>query len=527
MALLVRALLLIVYPFDGLYTEDSYFYLVATRRLVDVWTAPERLLEWLTVRGGSPISNWPLGFHIQMALAANLTGLNAASGQAVSLLAGVLTPVWTALLAWKLKLHGQGENSTGYYSIPALAAALLAGLIMAFSPLAVGASLVAMADMSGVHWATLGVLLAVTYFLDERERPWLGLLAGLCLGLAAVTRYIYPLLLTPVALFAIVGARGNSRQGSGSLSRQVGKLAIVFAMPILLLSLQLLHNWMHPTPGLPSPVIGTWDPLNAFRSNFEGPDGRQSYDQPIAIFYLLRPLMSTTSIGPALALFVVLGLIALVSRSNRRAAALLLSWWLLFAGFYSGTIYQADRFVLSYLPPMAIIAGFGLALALEWLWRLRESGTFAALSLRRSELIVGFLALLPVIVGLALQARSAWTSHQAMVAIKGDYLAATRCLDNAAPANPAAPVFSFGVTFALEEYTQIDARELYFESPDSIEKRLATNDGEVRGLLAIPKGFEGQWGETPMGEAVRHITENYELAALPCPGTTFSLFEIR
>jgi hypothetical protein len=468
-----------------------------------------------------------------MALAANVTGLNAASGQAVSLLAGVLTPVWTALLAWKAQACAHGDSTLRTDPRARFAGALFAGLIVAFSTLAVGSSLVAMADMAGVHWATLGTLLAVIYLRNEKQRLWLGLLAGLCLGLAAVTRYIYPLLLAPVALFAIVGGKADLRQGVSHPSRQLGKPAgvrhasplLVFAPPLVLLSLQLLHNLIHPTPGLPSPVIGAWDPLNAFRSSFEGPDGRQSYSQPVAFFYLVRPLLSTSSLGPALALFFGLGLIALYGHDTRRSAALLLSWWLLFAGFYSGTTYQTDRFVLSYLPPLAIIAGLGLSLSLAWMARARSA--WPVTSARKRALFGGFLVLLLALVGLGLQAQAAVTAHRAVVATKADYLAAAGCLKSAASDRRDVPVFTFGVSFALEEYSQVKARELYFESSESIAVTLSNSRGDVRGLLALPQHFEAQWSNTTMGHAVRHLTQNYRLAELPCPGTTFSLFEIR
>src|SRR5947208_3497398 len=97
-SLAFRGLLLLLFPFDGLYGQDAFFYLTATQDLVKVWTDPGKLWQWLTVWGTPPISVWPLGYHLQMALVSPLTGLNAAAGQVISFVAGTLTPVLTSML---------------------------------------------------------------------------------------------------------------------------------------------------------------------------------------------------------------------------------------------------------------------------------------------------------------------------------------------------------------------------------------------------------------------------------------------
>jgi hypothetical protein len=114
-----------------------------------------------------------------------------------------------------------------------------------------------------------------------------------------------------------------------------------------------------------------------------------------------------------------------------------------------------------------------------------------------------------------------------VVATKADYLAATDCLERATSDRRGVPVFTFALTFALQEYTEVEARELYFESPESIATTLSSSTGEVRGLLALPQRFEVQWGNSPVGEAVRYLARYYQPVELPCPGTSFRLFEIR
>jgi hypothetical protein len=296
----------------------------------------------------------------------------------------------------------------------------------------------------------------------------------------------------------------------------------------VLYALQLLHNAIHLVPTLPSPVIATWTPSNVFGTNFVGPDGRQSFVQPMFVFYLVRPFLSTSALGPAVALFVLSGAAALFVRRLFAQGGLLLGWFLTFAGFYSGSIYQADRFVLSYLPPLAVLAGLGLA----WLLGIVAArGQLAGSRARLHLLAVGAaLAILAVAQsGLVIQAGAARASVRELYTTKQAYLAGARCLvGRAGDGPPTVPVFSFAVTFTLKEYTLLRPRELYFETPASVDAALASAGNPVRGYLILPvQGFEEQWQETPMGATYRHLTARYHLVEVACPDTSFTLFEIR
>src|SRR5438093_7364438 len=130
-ALAVRAALLGYYPFDGLYGQDAFYYLSATHRLIDTWTDPSRLWSWLSAWGSPPLSVWPLGYHAQMALASLFVGRGPASGQVVSLIAGVLTAIWTCLLT--LRISQIAANPPAGTRRAVLAGAVLAGLIMSVS----------------------------------------------------------------------------------------------------------------------------------------------------------------------------------------------------------------------------------------------------------------------------------------------------------------------------------------------------------------------------------------------------------
>jgi len=287
-------------PFDGLYGQDAYFYLQATRTLADIWSEPQSLWTWLTSAGSPPISVWPLGFHIQMALASLVVGAGPLSGQILSLIAGVLTPVITTVLFVALAgLAGERVGILRSLDLGTWAGSLFSGLVVAASALSIRSSVVVMADMTGVMWATLGALLATLFVSNENPRTRTGLLAGLCLGIASVTRYIYPLLLLPV--LAMVAIMIYSRDGRSGFREQAGlflRRSLPAVLPVVVLvGLQLLHNIIHPMPGLPSPVISAWSPGNALGTSFDSPDGHLEYSTPMIAFFISSPSTSRTTAG--------------------------------------------------------------------------------------------------------------------------------------------------------------------------------------------------------------------------------------
>ena len=519
LAVLFRAWLLMRHPFDGLYGQDAYFYLTATRDLVKAWTDPARLSSWLTTWGTPPTSIWPLGYHIQVMLVALFTGLNASAGQALSLGAGVLTSALCPLIsieAWR-----QASHETAGAPLPAYVAvgALLSGLIMAASGLAVNSSVVMMADMPSVAWATLGVYLALLYVGRDGNSTRLGILAGLCFGVASVTRYIYPLLLVPVLAYALLAMRVADVRSARSTARSLFPLV---APSIALVSLQLLHNLIHPMASIASPVITNWNPLNLPGTHFTGPDGQLTYTHSMASFFFIRPLVTYDAIGPLLVIFLTIGVIWLAASRAIAVFGLLVGWWLLFAVFYSGSIYQADRFIISYLPALAVLCGLG---ATTVLWvassMARVNLAFAAYA---GVALVGMVSG----AGLLLSAREANAAVRNLAAGKQDYLAASGCVRSLVGQTSRTPVFSFGVTFTLSEYTATNPRELYLETPQSVDAAVKSSEGPVRGYLILPLDrFEAQWGATPMGATYHHLQSAYRLLPLACPGTSLSLFEIR
>jgi hypothetical protein len=521
-ALLIRAVSLISAPFDGLYGQDAYFYLQASRTLASIWSDPSKLWGWLTIAGTPPVSVWPLGYHVQMALASLLVGPGPASGQVLSLTAGVLTPAFTALLFVRLThLAGYTEGTQQALSGPAWFGALCAGLIMASSAVAVRASVVVMADMTGAMWATLGALLVLHYSAGTAPRTRSGLAAGLALAVASVTRYIYPLMLFP-SLAQLALRTESERTRLLTLSSVIRRSVPVVVPVVVLVGLQLLHNRLHPTPGLPSPVISNWSPANAFASSFDTSDGHLSYNMPMFFFFLARPLYAPTMLGSAFGILSLVGAVV-VTRRHFSVIPLTIGWWLLFALFYSGNTYQADRFVLSYLPPLAVLSGWGLMFLME-----RATGFALSLTSGAASRLALALPLLFALAGLFVLTSASASDYRQLVDGKNDYLAATNCLKAHAGMDATIPIITFGATFTVQQYTGFAARDLYYETPKTLADSLGPSNGTTLGYLLLPlSGFEAQWGGTAMGEAYRSLKANYKLEPLSCPGSSLSLFAIR
>ncbi|MFL5734364.1 MAG: hypothetical protein ACJ78Q_14350 [Chloroflexia bacterium] len=553
-ALLVRATLLWTMPFDGLYGQDAFYYQSATNTLIDTWTDPSRLARWLTSWGAPPISVWPLGYHLQSALAALILGRGPTSGQAVSLLAGTLTAAWTALLTLRISHLGvmgpeernavpsnSGSLATRYSLLatryPVLPGALLAGLIIAVSALAVRSSVVVMADMAGLQWATLGALLALLYLDVGVRSAKLGLLTGVCIGLASLTRYIYPLLLLPVLGAVVLAWKRRGVGDSAGRLPLVGAMLAILLPALLIFAPQVAHNFIHPMQSvLPSPVIASWSPQHAWQGSFDGPDGHLEYRWPMALFYLVLPLLSAHAVGLAFAPFLLLGLVWILRTPTQVAAVLVVGWWLCFAGFYSGNIYQADRFVLSFLPPLAVLAGLGLNRFIAFVLPGVRTGASANPEPSRRFLMPGFLAIvaIPVLIslaGLVAALNSAVADYLTLYTGKQDYLQAVHCVqDVASESRTGLPLLTFQITFAMRQYTTLDAHELYAETPNSVDALLNRSpaNGAARGYLVLPlAGFETQWGHTQVGRTYQHLQTAYQLDTLPCPGTSFTTFEIR
>jgi 4-amino-4-deoxy-L-arabinose transferase-like glycosyltransferase len=207
-------------------------------------------------------------------------------------------------------------------------------------------SVVIMADMPALFWATLASWLLVrTWPVEVKTLPELhetqlhrghGGLAGLVLGLAVATRWIYGLLALPFAAYALVQTR-RFRTWRFLFIPVLGGLGVL--LPQLWLSLNrpdsLLHNWLL-----------NWRPMNAFARQFAHVDGDYAYTLPVALYYL-QPLSHPNYMVPVLGLAALWGAWSLWRRRIWQPLILLGGWFGVVYLFLAGIPYENFRFGLT------------------------------------------------------------------------------------------------------------------------------------------------------------------------------------
>ncbi len=446
-ALAVRLVLLAQQPFDGLYGQDAYAY----------FAQAQAMQEWLATGAPLPAFFWPLGYPLLLAGKFAVLGATAATGQAVSLLMGAaLAPLACALA------RAAGVNRPG---------AALAGLLLAANGQAIQSSLVLMADVPALVWASLSAGLLL-FGLRRAEGRWVAL-AGLALGAAVVTRWVYLLLWLPFAAAYLAGRR--SWRG-GLLG------AAAFALVVLP---QLLISAASPFPTLNHAWVRGWSPLNAFARDFVNVDGVFHYSQINAAFYA-APVFDPYFLAPLAVPLVALGLIAV-----RGAPRLLLAGWAA-AGwlFLAGIPYQNIRFGLMLSPPLAALAGAGFG----WLWERRAPGAGS-----RAALIGGAIAALAWMLMVSLPRAGEFITLQ-----QADR-DAVRWAAALIPAQ--ATVYTSGLTLALRLAADAEVVELYGWGPAELRESVQTGDF----VLVNRWQIDHQWTGLPMQAAMLDLERERRL----------------
>jgi hypothetical protein len=150
LALLIRLGVSLYWQFDGLYGQDAFAYF-------DQAMAIRQNLP----QGQPPPTDffWPNGYPLLIALFSLWVGQTALAGQLPSLLCGA----WLASLAFLLSrdLLGDISSNDKIFSTRSDFGGILAGLIVATAGQPILSSVVVMADIPALFWATLGVWLSV------------------------------------------------------------------------------------------------------------------------------------------------------------------------------------------------------------------------------------------------------------------------------------------------------------------------------------------------------------------------------
>ena len=296
--------------FDGLYGQDPFAY-------YDYATGPLR--SALLALQLPPPFTWPPGYPLLVALASFVVGTVPRAGQVVSLLAGALVPIFTALLArevcesvesggWRVKSEvlspEQAESSGPIWRHPASPSTLHSPLSTLFVPLLAGllaalvgqlwqSSVVVMADTTGLASATIGMWALARYGRNDSPRPasvaWL-LFAAATLAFAILTRWAYALVAIPATAYALIVLARRGRATAFRHGLAAGLMVLLVFSPLILSTLRSILSPIESTvPYIVDLQVYSWNPLNALRREFVTSDGLLSYPWPNGLWYALAP----------------------------------------------------------------------------------------------------------------------------------------------------------------------------------------------------------------------------------------------
>ncbi len=507
------AYLLARFPFDGLTGQDSYAYYYQARELWDgFWGLP--VPQWPFV--GEGLYHWPVGYHLHLMLGFLFGGQSEVGGRLITLAMAVLTPLLVACLVGLLwHTASRLERSL---------AGAIAGAILLFTGIYNRASITLMADVPAIFWVTLAMCCLLRAWSPGREviilsagRVRWALASGASLGIAILLRYVSILLVAPVILYLLFWYRGNRLKSPSLVS---GKIRL--SLPILAAGASVCALIPQLAYTLTRATIQTGDsatsvvlsPGNFFKTTLSGPDGTQTFAHPMAAFYFLDPLYETSLglLSPLYLPSLIVGVVVLFRQRNWGLVALVISWALLPPLFLSGGLYQAHRFVIMYLPPLAAFIGIG---AVRFAHDIAEV-VYRRGSLRKiSTAGIGAAIALSIVAGLIQSARAsnmlasdlALSKNRELEVITATKQAGT--YPGATEGRPRAVVF--GLSAAIYHYTGWPVLDIYNHDHDEIAQFLLGNGPR---LAVVPEAsMLTQWAGTPSGERWEWLRSHYRLVA--------------
>ena len=480
--------LLALFPYDGLYGQDSYAYYGQSfawwRELAGERQPPNGLYSSQEFR-------WPVGYHLHIMLGFLLGGTGAWGGWALNIAMTAATPTLVYLLSSSVWSSASGNPRSAFRIVAGLTAAAL--LLLSGTYIRMGLSL--MADVPALFWALVGYVCALRAWplaAPDRDKGgvW-ALLSGGALGIAVLTRYGALLLVPPLLVYLALRWHGEKR-----MPRNVGWVALGFFAALIP---QVAYLLTHEAGAGYSAFLGDWSLTNLFATNVTSADGAATYDYPMLVFFLAVPLVSASAgflhylMLPAFAL----GLWALVRLKAWPVLGLLLTWWLLPVLSFSGTPYQAHRFVILYLPALLIPVGIGVAVAIR-AWRVTPI----------PRLLAGAL-----VAATAAGAWQGWEGTRGWMAIhaafKEEERQVLRIARATAPSGDTPRVVSFGLTAAIYHYTGWPILDIYNHDEAALERFLG---GPGPRIVVVPEEqMATKWARTPSGKRWRWLLDSYEL----------------
>jgi len=459
------------WQFDGLYGQDAFAYFdqaVAITHNLPLGQLPP--LNFF----------WPDGYPLLSAISMVIVGQTALAGQLVSVLCGAAL----APLAYFLsrELFPQARPCAG----------LIAGLIVAVAGQAILSSIVIMADIPALFWATLSAWLLVSAWRRPRS-GWRLIGASIALAMAIITRWLFVVLVPAFGLYALYQIKRNQRSWKLIVLPIISGALIV--LPQVLLSLNrpegLVHSWL----------LG-WNPVNAMRRQFDNVDGHFEYELPTGVFYA-EPAGHPAYLFPLFGLAALWGLVRVWRNRNWGALILLIGWGGAVYLFLAGIPYQNFRFGLTLYTPIVLLAGLGTSelwdrIHIRWVVPALTAASLMAMLLWAYPLLDGFLTQ---------QNQTKAIVHEVAQSLP-----------------PEATLVTFGLTLTAQHYTHLDVIELFNQTADSLDT--LTRDRSQTFLLIDTANIEQQWRGREPDANVRWLHDHATLIPITSY-LSYTLFQVR
>ncbi|HSH01506.1 MAG TPA: hypothetical protein VLL52_03235 [Anaerolineae bacterium] len=459
----------LVWPrFDGLYGQDPFgYYLYARDELGGALAAGKRF----------PPFFWPPGYPLLLWVGSLLSGWTPRIGQVINLGAGLAVGWGTVWLAGEVTREEERPF------------VWLAGMFVLCTGQLWQSAVVVMADLVGLAGATLGVAAVVHWWqltageTGERRyyHGWLWLGAGL-LAYGILSRWGQGLAAVAVAVpvwgrLIWLGWRGRGREMLG--------VAVVAALVVITVLSPMWWGWLvgdvvSVGRQAEGPIFAgnfgvyRWQLNHAWQSSFVTTDGLLQYRWPNGIYYLLAPAHRYY-----FTVWFVLLLPVGLWRCGRRGRGLhwvVVVWAGLVYLFHIGAAWQNFRFTLAYLPPLAILAMWGVIELKKWV---------------PIRFLVGYL-----LVGWTMMMMGGWELTQFFVERKAAELATVTWVEEQMTGDDL--LLTFNVTPTFRFYGQREYADLYYLTVADMEQLVADHD--TVWVLIKEEEITVQWADLSPGQ---------------------------